>query len=175
VPIELPEQEPCVICEGLAGRLDEWVPIEETDLTLSLIPDVQFEVGQSLIVPKRHVALLTDLADVESAAIIAASQRLMRAIVAAYDPLGVFIFQNNGVYSGQVTPHYHMHIVPRQQGSDWGVGPPHMARFPDAGRSPDALHAAESPAETAERLKRARVSVTARREAAERIRSHLPN
>ena len=54
MPIELPEQDPCVICEGLAGRLDEWVPIEERELTLTLIPEIQFEIGQSLVVPKRR-------------------------------------------------------------------------------------------------------------------------
>jgi diadenosine tetraphosphate (Ap4A) HIT family hydrolase len=145
------------------------VPIEESPLTLSLIPDVQFEVGQSLVIPKRHVALLTDLTAVECAAIMDASQRLMRAMEAAFSPLGVFVFQNNGVYSGQVN---HMHVVPRQRDSDWGVGPPHMRRFPEAGRAPDLPPFRETPEDTA-RIEKARVPVEARREAARRIRAHL--
>jgi diadenosine tetraphosphate (Ap4A) HIT family hydrolase len=171
MPIELPEQDPCVICQGLAGRLDQWVPIEECELTLSLIPDIQFEVGQSLIVPKRHIALLTDLTDEESMAIMAASRRLMRAIVAAFEPLGVFVYQNNGVYSGQMTPHYHMHVVPRQPGRDWGVGPPHFTRFQDAGRVPGKLQETSG---DAERFARALPSFEARQAAAARIREHLP-
>jgi diadenosine tetraphosphate (Ap4A) HIT family hydrolase len=168
--IELPHQDPCVICEGLAGRLDEWVPIEEQELTLSLIPDIQFEVGQCLVVPKRHVALLTDLTDAESGAIMAASRRLMRAIVAAFEPLGVLVYQNNGVYSSQMTPHYHMHVVPRQQGSDWGVGPPHFAKFPDAGRLPGTLPEAS---DSIGRAERARASFSARKAAAAQIREQL--
>ena len=170
MPIELPEQDPCVICDGLAGRLDEWVPIEERELTLTLIPEIQFEVGQSLIVPKRHIALLTDLTDEESEAIMAASRRLMRAIVAAFEPLGVFVYQNNGVYSGQKTPHYHIHVVPRQPGSDWGVGPPHFRRFPDAGRVPGMLHEASG---DAARAVRAVASFEARKATAARINEHL--
>ena len=173
MPIELPQQKPCVICEGLAGHLDEWAPIEETALTVSLIPEIQFEVGQSLIVPRRHAALLSDLTDEEAAAVMLASQRLMRAMVAAFEPLGIFVFQNNGVYSGQVTPHYHMHIVPRQVGSDWGVGPPHMTRFPEAGRTPHSPGLVETSKETESRINRARVSVERRRQTAARIISHL--
>ncbi len=175
MPIELPRQDPCVICEGLAGRLDDWVPIEDAELTLSLIPEIQFEVGQALIVPKRHAVLLSDLTDEEGAAVMAASRRLMRAMEAAFGPMGVFVFQNNGVYSGQVTPHYHMHVVPRQFGSDWGVGPLHIGRFPEAGWAPTSPAFAETPDETAARVSRARVSVEARREAAARIRAHLPS
>ncbi|HEU0074925.1 MAG TPA: HIT family protein [Dehalococcoidia bacterium] len=171
MPIELPQQDPCVICEGLAGHLSEWVPIEESELTLSLIPDIQFEVGQCLIVPKRHVALLTDLTDEESVAIMSAARKVMRAIVAGFEPLGVFIYQNNGVYSGQMTPHYHMHVVPRQPGSDWGVGPPHFTRFEDAGRAPGTVHDASG--DEARLARQRAVTLEARREAAERIRAHL--
>ena len=173
MPIELPRQDPCVICEGLTGRLDDWVPIEEGELTLSLIPEIQFEIGQALIVPKRHAALLSDLTDEEGAAVMSASRRLMRAMETAFGPMGVFVFQNNGVYSGQETPHYHMHVVPRHEGSDWGVGPRHMARFLEAGRSPHGPAFSETPEESAARVKRAHVSVEARRAAAERIRAHL--
>jgi histidine triad (HIT) family protein len=173
MPIELPRQDPCVMCEGIAGRLTDWVPIFEDELTVSLLPEIQFEVGQSVIIPKRHVPLLTDLTDEESAAIIAVSRRLMKAIVAAFEPLGVFVYQNNGIYSGQATPHYHMHVVPRQPGSEWGVGPPHVGRFPEAGRGPDAPAPGETPDETVERVKRALVPVVARRAAAARIRAYL--
>jgi histidine triad (HIT) family protein len=171
--IELPEQDPCVMCEGIAGRLPDWVPIFEDELTVSLLPEIQFEVGQSVIIPKRHVALLTDLTDEESVAIIAVSRRLMKAIVAAFEPLGVFVYQNNGVYSGQATPHYHMHVVPRHLGSDWGVGPPHIGRFPEAGRASDAWPLDETPDKTAARVKRALVPVAARRKTADRIRAKL--
>ena len=168
MPIELPEQDPCVICEGLAGHLGEWVPIEERELTLTLIPEIQFEIGQSLVVPKRHVALLTELTDQECDAIMTASRRIMRAMVDAFDPLAVFVYQNNGVYSGQKTPHYHMHVVPRQPGSDWGVGPPHFTRFPDAGRAPGVKGSGEASPSV-----RALASFEAREATAARIREHL--
>ncbi|RKU15611.1 hypothetical protein C6503_13600 [Candidatus Poribacteria bacterium] len=44
-------------------------------------------------------------------------------------------FRDNGVTSLQEVPHFHIHVVPRQQSSDWGTGPPHIAalqpRYPE--------------------------------------------
>lgn len=31
--------------------------------------------------------------------------------------------------SAQEVPHFHLHVVPRRKDSDWGFGPPHIARL----------------------------------------------
>jgi diadenosine tetraphosphate (Ap4A) HIT family hydrolase len=168
--IEPPRQDPCEICETVAGR--STVPIiAESELTLTVMTPEQFEVGQCCVVTRRHVGTLLDLTDEEGAAVLKAAREVAQALVAAYKPLGILTFQNNGVYSGQLTPHYHFHVVPRQLGSDWGIGPPQLHKFPDAGR------VAGTPSDSvsaAERRRRARVdSETLRRTAAE-IRRNLP-
>lgn len=60
---------------------------------------------------------------------MAAAKRLSRALVDAYSPDGVLLYQNNGVGSGQEVPHFHLHVLPRQPESDWGLGPPHLERL----------------------------------------------
>ena len=58
--IELPRQEPCEICETLAGRTN--VPVvAESEFTITVVTPVQFEVGQCCVVTRRHVATLLDL------------------------------------------------------------------------------------------------------------------
>jgi diadenosine tetraphosphate (Ap4A) HIT family hydrolase len=130
--IELPPRDPCGLC--VAIRDERWKIIEEGEHTVTLINPRQFERGQCCVITRRHVATLLELSPDECAEILVAAQRVAAALVAAYRPLGILTFQNNGVYSGQETPHYHFHVVPRQAGSDWGVGPPQLARFDGAGR-----------------------------------------
>ena len=129
MPIQLPHADSCYFCRIIAAADDRWRVIEDTPLTVTVLNGRQFEVGQCIVVPVRHAPTLLDLADEEGAAVFAAARRVAQAIVAAFDPDGVLLYQNNGLGSGQEVPHFHLHVVPRRAGSDWGLGPPHIARL----------------------------------------------
>lgn len=169
--IELPVRDPCDLCEGMAGREERWAVVEESAHTLTVVNPWQFERGQCCVITRRHVATLLDLSREECEAVMVSAQRIALALVQTYHPLGILTFQNNGVYSGQETPHFHFHVVPRQEGSDWGIGPPQLATFESAGRRRGTPHDPRGDAE-----RRARVQVSARQlvETAGLIRSHLP-
>ena len=170
--IELPFRDPCDLCEGIAGREEKWGVVEESDHTLTVINPWQFEVGQCCVITRRHVATLLDLSNDECSAILASAKRVAHALVETFDPLGILTFQNNGVYSGQETPHFHFHVVPRQPGSDWGIGPPQLANFESAGRPIGTPH--DSTGDAARR-ERAQVSASELSETANLIRSNLPS
>ncbi|HUD40742.1 MAG TPA: HIT family protein [Dokdonella sp.] len=167
--IELPIRDPCDLC--VAAREERWKVIEEGEQTLTVINPWQFETGQCCVITRRHVATLLDLSGPECVAILAAAKRIAQAQVAAYRPLGVLTFQNNGVYCGQETPHFHFHVVPRQPGSDWGIGPPQLATFDAAGRARGTAH---DPSGDAQRRQRVRVSDAQLAETAALLRAHLP-
>ncbi len=169
--IELPVLDPCDLCEGMAGREEKWAVVDEGDHVLTVVNPWQFEVGQCCVITRRHVAMLLDLSDAECVAVMIAARRLAKALVKTYRPLGILTFQNNGVYSGQETPHFHFHVVPRQKGSDWGIGPPQLATFDGAGRERGTPH---DPGGDAQRRQRVQVSARQMAETADRIRSNLP-
>ena len=125
-PFALPVMTPCVFCELIVGRLDKGL-VEETDLTLTIVNIRQFEVGQALVISRRHAPTILDLTDEEASAIIRAVRRVSAALVKAYSPDGITLYNNNGVASMQEVPHFHMHVVPRRKESLWGDGPPHIA------------------------------------------------
>lgn len=130
----MPDGDPCYFCEIANGNACQWQIIEQDELTMILLNGRQFEVGQCIVIPRRHAPTLLDLREPEEAAVMAAARRLARALVDAYSPDGVLLYQNNGVGSGQEVPHFHLHVVPRRPGSDWGLGPPHLERLEREGR-----------------------------------------
>jgi diadenosine tetraphosphate (Ap4A) HIT family hydrolase len=156
MPLQMPAMDPCYFCEIVHRRSDRWNVVEETGLTLTLLNGRQFEIGQCIVIPVRHRPTLLDLSAEEDVAVMSAARRTMRALMQAFDPDGVLLYQNNGVGSGQEVPHFHLHVVPRRRGSDWGIGPPHLARL-DADRPPHLDYAAVTDAkrQTAEVIRRA--------------------
>lgn len=167
--IELPARDPCDLC--VASREERWKIIDENEHTLTVINPLQFEVGQCCVITRRHVATLLDISEQECGAIMASAKRVAEALVKTYRPLGILTFQNNGVFSGQETPHFHFHVVPRQKGSDWGIGPPQLATFDGAGRKRGVSH---DPSGDAQRLERVHVSAEQLTDTANLIRSNLP-
>ena len=169
--IELPTRDPCDLCEGMAGREERWAVVDEGEHTLTVVNPWQFEVGQCCVITRRHVATLLDLSVHECREIMVSAKRVAEALVRAFRPLGILTFQNNGVYSGQETPHFHFHVVPRQKGSDWGIGPPQLATFDGAGRERGTAH---DPSGDPSRRQRVQASARHLTDTADLIRSHLP-
>ncbi len=167
--IELPTRDPCDLC--VASHEERWKVIDESEHTLTVINPWQFEVGQCCVITRRHVATLLDLSDQECGAVMASAKRVAEALVRAYRPLGILTFQNNGVFSGQETPHFHFHVVPRQKGSDWGIGPPQLATFDGAGRQRGTPH---DPGGDARRREWVQASAGQLAETVGLIRSNLP-
>ena len=157
MPIELPDMDPCILCDYIDGRRDDWLVIEDSELFVIMLTAFQFGVGQVLIITKRHVSTLMDVTSEEAAAVIDAAQRISRAMVEVLDPDGITMYQNTGAWAGQAVPHFHFHVVPRQPGSDWGLGPPHLARLDSEERKAQAqapIPITEEKRQTAEQLRR---------------------
>ena len=130
----MPVGDPCFFCEIANGTAHQWQIVEESNLTMTLLNGRQFEIGQCVVIPRRHAPTLLDLEGDEESAVMSAAKRIAGALVDTYSPDGVLLYQNNGVGSGQEVPHFHLHVVPRQPGSDWGFGPPHLERLEKEGR-----------------------------------------
>lgn len=90
---------------------------------VTLINPRQDETGQCWLIARPNAPTLLDLSRAEYEAILVSAKRVAEALVGAYRPLGILTFQNNDVFSEQETPHFHMHVALRQQGSDWASPP----------------------------------------------------
>ena len=124
---EMPIWDPCPFCKLAAGRIENRHIINATEKTLTIVNPRQFEVGQLLVIPRRHAPTILDLTDDEAVEIMNKLRTAAEALMKTFNPDGITVYQNNGLISLQEVPHYHIHVVPRRKSSGWGAGPPHIA------------------------------------------------
>ncbi|MDT3493255.1 HIT family protein [Bacillus toyonensis] len=100
----------CLGCK-LANEEEIIYKIYEDDYVTCFLDHEPFYSGHTLIVPKRHVVEVHELDDVVAKSIMDASKLIAKAIKVLYEPDGITICQNGGIFN-ELT-HYHMHVVPR--------------------------------------------------------------
>jgi len=67
--------------------------------------------GHTLIIPKKHYELITDIPEQELFNLIKITQKLSKVLLKLYP--GLNLLQNNKRVAGQVIPHLHFHLIPR--------------------------------------------------------------
>ncbi len=102
----------CIFCKIIAGEIPSR-KVYENEICYAFMDIAPFENGHTLIVPKEHHTLLTDLPVETLTALILVAQKVARHIVKALDCDGFNLLQNNGECATQTVPHVHFHIIPR--------------------------------------------------------------
>jgi histidine triad (HIT) family protein len=114
----------CAFCRINRGELPATV-ILETGRLLAFLDHRPLFRGHTLLVPRRHIRLLSDLPAEMAAEFLATAQRLERAIEDGLGVSGTMILINNVV--SQSVPHLHLHAIPREfkDGLRFWLGPRH--------------------------------------------------
>jgi histidine triad (HIT) family protein len=124
---------PCPFCAIIRGEAPADI-ITETENTLAFLDHRPLFRGHTLLVPKEHLTLLSDLPAEQAAEFLTTAQRLERAVEDGLGAAGSMVLVNNVV--SQSVPHLHLHVIPRnpKDGLRFWLGP----------RQPyDAAHPAE--------------------------------
>jgi histidine triad (HIT) family protein len=98
---------------------------EHTVAFMDVMPQAD---GHTLVVPKTPARNILDAAPDQLAAVIATTQRIAKAVKAAFDADGVFVAQFNERAAGQTVFHLHFHVIPRHEGAPLR---PHSGRMAD--------------------------------------------
>ena len=69
--------------------------------------------GHTLVMPKQHFELITDMPMAIINNVMSAVQKISKALLK--DAEGVNLLQNNKRAAGQAIPHVHFHVIPRYQ------------------------------------------------------------
>ena len=123
MPIEIPVHDPCPYCRNLEGEIEadeertkRFAYVEQVSKAVAIVNPYQVSPGVVLVMTARHAPTVLDLVEDEALALARLVRRIAHAVHDALSPIGLNIYQNNGVASGQTIPHYHVHVVPRYPG-----------------------------------------------------------
>ncbi|MBN2006895.1 MAG: HIT domain-containing protein [Anaerolineae bacterium] len=105
----------CVFCEIVVRRRPASI-VYEDDVALAFMNLRQANHGHVLVIPKMHVVTVDSLPLEIAGPLFKAAVRVARAVQATFTPLGLSLWQSNGIAAGQEVPHVHIHILPRRPG-----------------------------------------------------------
>ncbi|WP_175639164.1 HIT family protein [Metabacillus schmidteae] len=106
----------CLGCK-LANKEEAVNVVYEDDYVCCILDHNPYNEGHILILPKKHIRYFDELDENTGKSIIKASGIISKAIRKLFNPDGITICQNGGVFD-ELT-HFHMHIVPRYEGQDF--------------------------------------------------------
>jgi histidine triad (HIT) family protein len=112
----------CAFCAIIRSE-EKAAVILETDQLIAFLDHRPLFLGHTLLVPKQHVVLLSDLPAGQVPGFFRAAQRLERAVEDGLAADGSMILVNNVI--SQSVPHLHLHVIPRNRkdGLRFWLGP----------------------------------------------------
>ena len=104
-----------IFAKILRGEIPS-VKVYEDAKTLAFMDVMPEAEGHVLVVPKEGAETILDLSPEGMTAMMAATQKVARAVDKALEPDGILLKQYNRPAAGQSVFHVHFHIVPRWEG-----------------------------------------------------------
>jgi histidine triad (HIT) family protein len=101
----------CLFCRIASGAVDAAVVFED-ESSIAFLDHRPLFPGHTLLLPKKHVETLPELAADAVGPLFARAQELCVAVETAMQAQGTFVAINNRV--SQSVPHLHIHVVPRR-------------------------------------------------------------
>ncbi|MDY5986325.1 HIT family protein [Sporofaciens sp. SGI.106] len=115
------KDENCIFCKIANGEIPAATLYEDDDfrVILDLGPASK---GHALILPKEHYANLYELPDELAAKVIILAKKMITKLTGVLGCDGYNLVQNNGSAAGQTVFHFHLHMIPRYEGDQVGLG-----------------------------------------------------
>ena len=102
----------CLFCKIVAKEIPATIVYEDDDVLvfMDIGPIVK---GHALVISKKHYDPVTETPDEIVSKLHLTAKQIAKAQMNGLGAEGVNIMQNNGMASGQVVPHIHVHVIPR--------------------------------------------------------------
>jgi histidine triad (HIT) family protein len=112
--------ENCIFCRIIGG--EEMVSVVyEDDRAIAFLDIQPVSSGHTLVVSKEHYPTLFDLPDDLLAHCVTVAKRLASGLRRATGAEAVNVFSANGKAGGQDVLHFHLHLIPIQDGQPFAL------------------------------------------------------
>lgn len=115
------KDENCIFCKLANGDIPTATLYENDDFRVILDAGPASK-GHALILPKEHYKNLYELDDEIAAKALVLAKKMITKLTDVLDCDGYNIVQNNGEVAGQTVFHFHIHLIPRYEGDEVGLG-----------------------------------------------------
>lgn len=115
------KDENCIFCKLANGDITTATLYEDDDFRVILDAGPASK-GHALILPKEHYKNLYELDDEIAAKALVLAKKMITKLTDVLGCDGYNIVQNNGEVAGQTVFHFHIHLIPRYEGDEVGLG-----------------------------------------------------
>lgn len=121
----------CIFCEIIKGNIPS-NKVYEDDNVYAFLDIMPISYGHTLVIPKEHYANIEDIPEDGLAKLIAGVKKVGGALKSGMGVAGYNIIENNDPVSGQIIPHIHFHVIPRERNDGLRAWPQNKYKDGDA-------------------------------------------
>lgn len=111
----------CIFCKIANGEIPSNTVYENSDFKV-ILDVAPASKGHTLIIPKEHFKNIFEIDGVTAGKLFSLGTEVARAIKQELQCDGLNIVQNNGAVAGQTVDHFHLHLIPRNEGDGVNIG-----------------------------------------------------
>ena len=105
----------CIFCQIASGEIPSH-RIAESERAIAFLDINPGAIGHVVVAARAHAANLHEISADDLAACAILAQEVAARLSERLDCDGVSIVQSNGAAAGQTVFHYHVHVIPRDEG-----------------------------------------------------------
>lgn len=111
------KHDDCIFCKIIAGDIPS-AKVYEDEHVYAFLDISQVTKGHTLVIPKIHTTDIFETPEDVASEVFGRVPKIANAIKKLYNPQGVNLLNNNGIFAGQSVFHLHIHIIPRYDEND---------------------------------------------------------
>jgi len=104
----------CIFCKIIAGDIPSF-KVYENDFVLAFLDIAPVSRGHILVIPKKHFSNFEEINNDYLNQVFEAVKKIALILKKKLKISGYNISVNNDPVAGQIIPHFHVHIIPREK------------------------------------------------------------